>query len=179
MVAAEINDRLIPLLVRLNGWDPALAPTREPSKIQATDVAAVGALLQALAASGAPLWPNDDLLEHVLNDAGLPGPDPVTLEAAKIGLEIKTQQTEDAATQAHQETELGPEGRAALNKPAPPGTPGAPAAAPAKKAPAKKAPAKAVAKKPAPPAAPPPGSAADRMARAKKLQPGARAGTAR
>jgi hypothetical protein len=176
MVAAEINDRLIPLLVRLNGWDPALAPRREPAKIQATDLTAIGAFLQALAASGAPLWPNNELLEQVLSDAGLPGPDPATAEAAHIGLELKVQGQQATTEMQAQTAELGPAGRAAL-QPEPPAPGGPPAAGGAKKQPPKKAVApvkKAPPKKAAPPA---PGTPMDRMSQAAQLRGGAKAKT--
>lgn len=61
-------------LLRLNGMDPALRPRLSHGNIEPRDLAELGAFLQALAAAGAPLFPNPELVTFLMEQAGLPAP---------------------------------------------------------------------------------------------------------
>ncbi len=66
-------------LMVLNGMDASRRPTLKHGDITATDLNAVGAFLKNLADSGAPLFPNDDLIRWLFEQAHLPIPDDETL----------------------------------------------------------------------------------------------------
>jgi hypothetical protein len=76
-ICAVINTQAIPQLLRLNGLDPARAPTLTHGDIESIDLSALGAYLDALSKAGAPLFANDSeniLYKHLLEQAGLPVP---------------------------------------------------------------------------------------------------------
>lgn len=82
-VADVCNDHLAARLFRLNPI-PGMTgmPTLRHGQVDVVDLAELGEFLKTLAGSGAPLWPNEELLEKVLDLAGLPAPDPEEQELA-------------------------------------------------------------------------------------------------
>lgn len=73
-IAAQINAKLLPWLVRLNGWPTDLTPTITHSKIEEFTLTETAAYLGALAKAGMPIFPTSDgeLEEHLLTSADLP-----------------------------------------------------------------------------------------------------------
>lgn len=76
-VAAVVNNHLVPRLFKLNQF-PGITdyPKLAHGPVARLDLATLGTFLQTLAGSGAPIWPNDELLEKVFTEAGLPVPEP-------------------------------------------------------------------------------------------------------
>lgn len=67
---------LLPRLWKMNSFDPELMPKLVPGSVQPTSLPELGTYISALAAAGAPLFPNDKLSEHLMDVADLPPPDP-------------------------------------------------------------------------------------------------------
>lgn len=82
-VADVMNNHLAPRLFRMNPF-PGVTdlPKLRHGQVEIVDLTDLADFLEKLAGTGAPLWPNDKLLEEVLDRAGLPAPDPEMLEAA-------------------------------------------------------------------------------------------------
>jgi hypothetical protein len=72
LIAAEINAKVSPLLMRLNGWPTELAPTWVPGRVDAVDLDQLGKYITALAQAGMPLFPNPELEQHLSQMADLP-----------------------------------------------------------------------------------------------------------
>jgi hypothetical protein len=62
-------------LLRLNGMDEALTPALAHGDIETTDLAGLGAYLLNLTKSGMKIFPNPDLEQYLLEQAGLPIPE--------------------------------------------------------------------------------------------------------
>lgn len=76
-VASVVNNHLIPRLFKLNQFgDITDYPKLAHGPVARLDLGTLGTFLQTLAGSGAPIWPNDELLEKVFMEAGLPVPPP-------------------------------------------------------------------------------------------------------
>ena len=71
-LAETFEADLIMPFMKLNGWDPELAPTLKPSKIQHRTVEEITAALRDLAASGAMLAPDDEAINSIRKLLGLP-----------------------------------------------------------------------------------------------------------
>ena len=71
-IAAEVNRSVVPRLWRRNGWDPKERPMLVPGEVTEQDAVALANALSAITASGASIWPNDELLDHWLKIAKLP-----------------------------------------------------------------------------------------------------------
>lgn len=72
LVAEEINDKAIPDLLRVNGMDPSRSPKLVHGDLETLDLGVLGTFLQALSASGVPLFPNPDLEKWLMEQAGMP-----------------------------------------------------------------------------------------------------------
>jgi len=71
-IAAVINKDLIPRLWVVNGFDFEDMPTLNPGAPDPVDLKELGEFIQRLAGSGAPLFPDDELENHIRSAAGLP-----------------------------------------------------------------------------------------------------------
>jgi len=71
-IADVFNRHLMPRLWSLNGLDMALMPTVVPGDLEKANLAELGQFLQAMTASGAPLFPDRELENHLRSLAGLP-----------------------------------------------------------------------------------------------------------
>lgn len=96
-IAAVVNRFMLPRIFAYNGISYDLMPEMKPGRVAPVDLAELGTYIQQLAAAGAPLFPNDELSEHLADVAGLPEP------PAQTGLNIRTPggpQTDAAAVDA-------------------------------------------------------------------------------
>jgi hypothetical protein len=73
-IAVVFNTHAIPRLWKLNGMPTDRLPVLVHGDIGGVDLAEVAAYITALAGAGAPLFPNEDLLRHLMELAGLPTP---------------------------------------------------------------------------------------------------------
>jgi hypothetical protein len=71
-IADVFNRHLMPRLWSLNGLDMALMPTVVPGDLEKANLGELGQFLQSLTASGAPLFPDRELENHLRSLAGLP-----------------------------------------------------------------------------------------------------------
>ena len=71
-LAEVINRGLLPKLWKLNGLDPQYMPKLVAGDLETPDLGALAAYVQTLAGSGAALFPNPKLEEHLLSIANLP-----------------------------------------------------------------------------------------------------------
>jgi hypothetical protein len=74
IIESTLNRKLIPLLWKLNGFDPALRPKFAFDKVMKPDLGVMGQFLQQAAAAGMPLFPDHATEEVVRDMAGLPPP---------------------------------------------------------------------------------------------------------
>lgn len=72
MLAGPINDRLLPTLWNLNGFNPDLMPRWRPGRVAPVDLEELGKYISDLAGAGFPLFPNGPLQEYLADQAGLP-----------------------------------------------------------------------------------------------------------
>jgi hypothetical protein len=73
-IAAVLNRFLLPRIWAYNGLAYDLMPEMKPGRVAPVDLAELGTYIQQLAAAGAPLFPNQELSEHLADVAGLPEP---------------------------------------------------------------------------------------------------------
>lgn len=73
-VGAEFNDRAIPDLMEANGFPVETAPTLTHSPVQAPSIAELAQLLAAIAQAGGLPFPDEALMAHLFERAGLPAP---------------------------------------------------------------------------------------------------------
>lgn len=83
-MADVFNRHLLPRLWRLNGMDPLTQPTLIPGDLEKQNLGEVSAFIQALTASGATMFPDRELENHLRELAGLPlapedGPDDLSV----------------------------------------------------------------------------------------------------
>ena len=71
-IAETINRSLIPRLWKLNGMDPELMPKLVPGDLETPNLGELGEFIQTLAGSGAQLFPDRELENHLREIAGLP-----------------------------------------------------------------------------------------------------------
>ncbi len=74
IITSVINDQAIKPLVRLNGWDPAVAPSLTHAKVEAVDLGAVGTFLGQLSQAGVIGELDEDQRTFLLGLAGIPVP---------------------------------------------------------------------------------------------------------
>lgn len=75
IVVTEINERAMPLLMRMNGWPLELTPQLSHNPIAEPDLSALADYVSKLSAAGMPIFP-DYATEAWLRDlVGLPAPD--------------------------------------------------------------------------------------------------------
>ncbi len=73
-IAEVLNRFLITRIWNYNNLNRDLMPELKPGRVAPVDLAEFGAYLQALAAAGAPLFPNQELSEYVAEIADMPAP---------------------------------------------------------------------------------------------------------
>jgi hypothetical protein len=86
-----LNKELVPLLGELNGIPEENYPAFFTDKPEQVDLGALGAYINALAASGMTMFPNKDLEDYLMEVAGLPEP---TEETRAQQAELQNQQME-------------------------------------------------------------------------------------
>lgn len=97
VIADQLNNKAIPLLYKLNGWDPSQRCKIMPGEVGKQDATLVAGFLSQMAASGAPLWPNPELFKHVIKLANLPEPsDEVMADMEEAGELQRRQQLQMA-----------------------------------------------------------------------------------
>lgn len=74
-IAEQMEKDFIAPIMRLNGWDMALAPTFKTEPVQYRDIEQITGALRDLAQAGAPSMPGDPAIEQVYNLMGLTAPD--------------------------------------------------------------------------------------------------------
>lgn len=96
LICEVINTQAISKLFKLNTWEGLTGlPELVHGDVTETDVSKIGDLLLNLMRAGATVFPNDELLDHVYDEAGLPRETPPT-----VGVESRI-----AATQQDEPTE--------------------------------------------------------------------------
>jgi len=80
-ICAVFNRFAIPMLLRLNGVPSVLAPTMSHSSVENLPLDVLGTFIARLAQAQAPLFPDTDLLEALLDVAHLPTSGVVDIEA--------------------------------------------------------------------------------------------------
>lgn len=82
-IAGVINMHLVPRLMRLNPF-PGISgyPQLRHGEIEQITLEELGGFLKSLSDSGAPIWPNQEMLEKALDKAGMPAPSEEEQEAA-------------------------------------------------------------------------------------------------
>lgn len=117
VLAGEINLMGIPKLVLLNGYDLEMTPALMHGKIEAADLAKLGAFLKSLADAGMGVFPNIKLEKYLLEEAGLPGdpgagmlPFPVDETGNPIDPKTGLPLTPDIQVLPGQQGQLGPGG---------------------------------------------------------------------
>jgi hypothetical protein len=111
-----VNDHAVPRLMKLNGVRQELWPYLDFGDIETPPLAEIASYVQALVASGVPLFPDEGLSEHLLKIAGLPKPEhsldkPATPPGAE-GMEsapASEEEDEDADVEAELESILSGE----------------------------------------------------------------------
>lgn len=71
-IADTVNRALLPRLWALNGMDPSLMPKMVPGDLETPNLGELGDFIQTLAGSGAQLFPDRELENHLREIAGLP-----------------------------------------------------------------------------------------------------------
>lgn len=82
-IAAVANRFMLPRIWAYNGLPYDLMPEMKPGRVAPVDLAELGDYIQKLAGAGAPLFPNQELSEHLADVAGLPEP------AEDAGLDVR------------------------------------------------------------------------------------------
>lgn len=73
IIAGVINRQLITKMWALNGWsDDEYMPFVVPANIEKASLEEVGRYVQSLANSGAPIFPDEQVTEYLMNLAGIP-----------------------------------------------------------------------------------------------------------
>lgn len=72
IVQDVLNRHLVPRLFELNGWELEKLPRYVHGDIESADLAELGTYLETLSRTGAEIFPNFDLTQHLLKLAGLP-----------------------------------------------------------------------------------------------------------
>jgi len=85
-VESVLNRHLVPRLAELNGWSGAL-PEYKHVKVRTIDLTGVAEIIKSLTASGAQIFPSEEIENVILEAAGLPErmPDDLLLPAATEG----------------------------------------------------------------------------------------------
>lgn len=69
-----VTSHAIPRLLKLNGLPTDRVPEIAHGDIESVDITKIASFLQSLAAAGAPVFPNPELLRELYDIAGLPAP---------------------------------------------------------------------------------------------------------
>ena len=101
-IAEVFNTHCIPPLFALNGFEVDKGfPRLKHGRVEAVDLDTLGNYLQKLAMSGAPLFPNSELLAHILSEAGLPAAEAlVNNDSLARNDEVSAQEQQGAAARA-------------------------------------------------------------------------------
>lgn len=76
IIQDQLQNTLLPRLWKMNSFDPELMPKLMPGSVQPTSLAELGTYIMNLAQAGAPIFPNEELMDHLMEVANLPPPDP-------------------------------------------------------------------------------------------------------
>lgn len=96
-IVQVFNKKAIPMLFKLNAFSGLTAlPTLEHDPIEPPDLLKLSTFMTSLTQSGATLFPNDQLLNHLLELAGLP---PIPEETLQAMAASRQQQTDMAQAQ--------------------------------------------------------------------------------
>ena len=72
-IAGVLNRQLVTKMWALNGWqEDDFMPYVSSGGIDKADLTKIGSYIQSLSAAGAPIFPNDELVGHLMELAGLP-----------------------------------------------------------------------------------------------------------
>lgn len=71
-IAATLNRKLVPQIWAINGFPEDTIPELKPGRVDPVDLAELGEFVQRMAGAGAPLFPDDELSNHLRDVAGLP-----------------------------------------------------------------------------------------------------------
>ena len=74
-IAQVFNSHALPRLMRINGFDISKTPSINFEAPANTDITALGDFISKLASAGAPLFPNEELENFLMDTAGLPKTD--------------------------------------------------------------------------------------------------------
>ncbi len=107
IIIEALNTDLIPLLADLNGIPEENWPEFFTDKPEQVDLGALGAYINALAASGMTMFPNKDLEDYLMEVAGLPEP---TEETRAQQAELQNQQMEQGQPGTGGEAQPPPQG---------------------------------------------------------------------
>lgn len=99
VIAAQINNELLPRLWFLNGLDPELMPKWVPGAIEEASLTEVAQLIGAMTGAGAPMFPDRELENHLRKRAGLP---PAPEEGEDMRTPSMPSPDDPAATDAEQ-----------------------------------------------------------------------------
>jgi hypothetical protein len=102
-IAAVLNRHLVPRLFRLNGVDADELPEWRHGDIEHVALSELAGFLEAMARAGAPLFPDDDLEDHLRELADLPKR---SAESATEGLSVPEEETGGGMPAALTDAEL-------------------------------------------------------------------------
>ena len=97
-IAAVINRHAVPQLFRVNGWKLKHLPKIVPSEIDPPSLSDLGDFIQKVGGSGMPLFPDEELENHLRDLAKLPEKSDEQIEA-----QVRQEDREERKTQAQME----------------------------------------------------------------------------
>jgi hypothetical protein len=71
-ICETINKQAVPDLMALNGWDRKYSPKMIHGDIETLDLTELGSYVQKLALAGLPIFNNPDVINYLLEQAGIP-----------------------------------------------------------------------------------------------------------
>lgn len=110
MVTSVFNHTAIPRLMKVNGFAVSLSPILTTSDINAVDLKDLSLYLQALSATGMPLFPDEPLELFLRDQAGFPPPSAelhAAVEQKKRQAELMTQMQVEGLKQKQQQAANG------------------------------------------------------------------------
>lgn len=116
IICEVVNQRAIPKLMRVNGWDPRDAPQLEAVQVRRPNLAEIGGFLQQVTAAGAAVFPNDELMKWLFSAAQFP-------ELTDEMIEEQEREKIKAMEQQQQAMVAAAEAKAAAGQKAGPGGP--------------------------------------------------------
>ena len=101
-----LNRHLLPRLWKLNNFDPAMMPEIKASDVESPDLGELGTYIKTLTDAGAPIFPDDNLEDHLRDVANLPDKAPTAMST----MDLQAKSTADNAPPPA-EGKLGPDGK--------------------------------------------------------------------